>query len=143
MPGRPTGAGGGAEGYRIDLRTKVLTPFWQTLLDDLEHGVPAAVIAVRFHRGFGHAVVNMARLLFETEGDKLEPIVALSGGSFQNRLLLGHSEPRLAGHGLTVLTHARSSRQRRRAIARPGGDRERPEASSLNKGRAERLQSCA
>ena len=94
-----------AAGYRIDLRTKVLTPFWQALLDDLEHGVPAAVIAVRFHRGFGHAVVNMARLLFETEGDKLEPIVALSGGSFQNKMLLGLVSGALRDLGLTVLTH--------------------------------------
>ena len=67
--------------------------------------MPAAVIAARFHRGFGHAVVNMARLLFETEGDKLEPIVALSGGSFQNQMLLGLVSGALRDLGLTVLTH--------------------------------------
>jgi hydrogenase maturation protein HypF len=64
-------------------------------------------VAARFHLGLARAVVEMVLLLFERGGGRLARTVALTGGSFQNRLLLEHVSRGLAGHGLTVLTHAR------------------------------------
>jgi len=80
---------------------------WQMLLADLVRGFPAGVVAARFHSGLARAVVEMVLLLFEREGERLARSVALTGGSFQNRLLLEHVSRGLAGHGLTVLRHAR------------------------------------
>ena len=93
---------------------------------------PAAVMAARFHRGLARAVVEMARLLFETEGDKLAPTVALSGGSFQNRLLLEHVSGGLA-RPWPDRAHACPQCRPTTAGCRSAKRRsQRPEASSLN-----------
>jgi hydrogenase maturation protein HypF len=68
-------------------------------------------MAARFHRGLVRAIVEMVRHIFERENRrranrKLERMVALSGGSFQNRLLLEGLSHTLEGLGLTVLTHS-------------------------------------
>jgi hydrogenase maturation protein HypF len=89
------------------LPTLKFRAMWQALLADLVRGSPAGVMAARFHLGLARAVVEMVLLLFEREGERLTRSVALTGGSFQNRLLLEHVSRSLAGEGLTVLTHAR------------------------------------
>ena len=89
------------------LPTLKFCTMWQALLADLDRGSPAGVMAARFHLGLARAVVEMVLLLFEREGERLTRSVALTGGSFQNRLLLEHVSRSLAGEGLTVLTHTR------------------------------------
>ena len=83
-------------------------PMWLALLDDLASGAAAPVIAVRFHKGLAIAIVQMVeKLRRETSGDKPITAVALSGGVFQNRVLLEQVVKRLEPLGLRVLTPAR------------------------------------
>jgi hydrogenase maturation protein HypF len=72
--------------------------------EDLLAGARPAVIAARFHRGIAAAIVEVCTVLRETSG---LGTVALSGGVFQNALLLGHVVDRLEESGFRVLTHAR------------------------------------
>ncbi len=72
--------------------------------EDLLAGERPAVIAARFHRGVAAAIVEVCTALRETSG---LGTVALSGGVFQNVLLLGHVVDRLEESGFRVLTHAR------------------------------------
>jgi len=71
---------------------------------DLAAGVPRAVIAARFHNGVAALVEDGCALLRERHG---LGTVALSGGVFQNTLLLGAAVGRLEARGFRVLTHSR------------------------------------
>jgi hydrogenase maturation protein HypF len=64
------------------------------------------VISARFHKGLAQVIVRMVEKL-SGEGAPAEGLrtVALSGGVFQNRLLLEQVGTRLARAGFTVLTH--------------------------------------
>ena len=73
-------------------------------VDDLALGVPAELIAARFHNGVAALIVDGCELLRDQHG---LTTVALSGGVFQNLLLLGRTVTRLEAHGFTVLTHSR------------------------------------
>jgi hydrogenase maturation protein HypF len=75
-------------------------PLWHGLLDDLEAGVDRAVIAARFHAGLIAAIAGMAVRLGEAHAIGK---VVLSGGVFQNRLLLEGVAGALADTGLGVL----------------------------------------
>ena len=67
-------------------------------------GVPPAVIAARFHNGVAAAVEAACLRLRERHG---LATVALSGGVFQNVLLLNQVVTRLESREFTVLTHSR------------------------------------
>ena len=71
---------------------------------DLGDGVPVAAIAGRFH----HAMADLAWAGCEAarEASGLG-VVALSGGVFQNALLLSRVTSRLEGAGFEVLRHRR------------------------------------
>ena len=62
----------------------------------------AGVIGARFHRAVAGLVVDLAGL--EPPGTHT---VALSGGVFQNVLLLGMAVSRLRNRGFDVITHRR------------------------------------
>jgi hydrogenase maturation protein HypF len=72
--------------------------------DDLAAGVPPAVIAARFHNGVAAVVAAACLRIRERHG---LTTVALSGGVFQNMLLLNQVVTRLESRGFTVLTHSR------------------------------------
>jgi len=72
--------------------------------DDVLADVPPAVVAARFHNGVVDAVVRACRRLRDDTG---VPTVAMSGGVFQNVLLLTRTVERLRDSGFRVLTHAR------------------------------------
>ncbi|MEB3359600.1 MAG: carbamoyltransferase HypF [Synechococcales bacterium] len=76
-------------------------PLWPALLQDLQRGVEKSVIAARFHQGLAIAVAQLAADLAERH-----PLtqVVLSGGVFQNQVLLVAVTERLRQRGLTVLT---------------------------------------
>jgi hydrogenase maturation protein HypF len=80
-------------------------PMWRAILSDLTGQKPAGVMAARFHKGLAQAIAGMTRLLFQREGHRLAPIAALSGGSFQNRVLFELVERELKAQGLKVLSH--------------------------------------
>ena len=82
---------------------------WEALLGDLILATPVPVIAARFHKGLAIAIVRMVDKLCRRRADEAEPFgaVALSGGVFQNRVLLEQVLMRLEPLGLDVLTHRR------------------------------------
>ncbi|MEO3855644.1 carbamoyltransferase HypF [Acrocarpospora sp. B8E8] len=72
--------------------------------EDVRSGVAVERIAARFHNGLAAAVVRAVRTLRDRTG--LET-VALSGGVFQNVVLLELVVSGLERHGLQVLVHSR------------------------------------
>jgi hydrogenase maturation protein HypF len=72
--------------------------------DDLRAGVTVAVIAARFHHGVVDAITRSCAILAERTGLRA---VALSGGVFQNLLLLDGVVSALERMGFRVLTHSR------------------------------------
>lgn len=85
-------------------RVIVWRPLFEAMLDDLEAGVDRSVIARRFHAGVAAALVNLACHL--SRAHRFDTVV-LSGGVFQNRLLLRETLHGLHQSGLTPLTHGR------------------------------------
>ncbi len=73
-------------------------PLIEALVQDLRAGVPTGILAGRFHNGLAAAIVAVAQAVGQ-------PLVALTGGCFQNRLLLERSASRLRRAGFDVLLH--------------------------------------
>ena len=95
------------EGYPMDLvpshssDTKWMIdwrPMVSTMLDDLRRGCRLEYIAARFHVGLAAATVRVAQVAGF-------PRVVLTGGCFQNRLLLSLARHRLESAGFTVYSH--------------------------------------
>jgi hydrogenase maturation protein HypF len=80
------------------------TDLVRSVVDDLRAGGEPSVIAARFHNGVAMAIVDAAVALRERTG---LATVALSGGVFQNLLLLGRVVAWLEERGFRVLTHSR------------------------------------
>ena len=100
-------SGRGGEGYPIDLvpsespATKWILdwrPMMNALLDDLRRGSRAELVATQFHIGLADGVVRVAQAAGL-------PRVVLTGGCFQNRLLLSLVRHRLEAVGFTVYCH--------------------------------------
>ncbi len=72
---------------------------FRALLDDKAAGVPAPVIARRFHDAFVQAIADAAELCRALYGIGT---VALSGGVFMNRYLVEHALQTLERAGFTV-----------------------------------------
>jgi hydrogenase maturation protein HypF len=73
----------------------------RAILADLGAGVPVPVVAARFHNGVVGATARACARIADAEGTEL---VVLSGGVFQNRLLLERTTEALERAGLRVLT---------------------------------------
>lgn len=86
------------------VETRGWAGLWAELLDGLLDGQPAGLLAARFHHLLCDRVVQTAWTLCRGTGLQT---VALSGGVFQNRLLLEGISEGLEKRGLTVLTHTR------------------------------------
>jgi hydrogenase maturation protein HypF len=76
----------------------------RAVVGELVAGVPRPIIAARFHDGLSALIEDGCALLRERHG---LGTVALSGGVFQNTLLLGRTASRLRARGFTVLVHSR------------------------------------
>ena len=76
-------------------------PLWPKLLQDLQQDVEKSLMAARFHYGLADAIANLAIML--TNRHYLTQVV-LSGGVFQNQILLIAVQQQLQKAGLTVLT---------------------------------------
>ncbi len=79
-----------------------LEEMWRRILDDVRGQIPAPTVAMRFHNSVAQMIVEMCR---RVEGESGLQRVALSGGCFQNRLLLAKATSGLEDVGLEVLTH--------------------------------------
>jgi hydrogenase maturation protein HypF len=71
---------------------------------DVEHGVPLPVVSARFHNGLADATAAACESAAAAAGAE---VVVLSGGVFQNRLLLTRTAMLLRGAGLRVLVPER------------------------------------
>ena len=69
---------------------------------DVENRVPVPIISAKFHKTVARMIVQMCQLIAKKTGINL---VALSGGVFQNRLLLRLTTEALEREGFDVLTH--------------------------------------
>lgn len=78
-------------------------PMWQALLNDLLQHTPQAVIAAKFHTSLANAIVEMVDNL--RQKNDIHQVV-LTGGVFQNSLLLNQVTERLQALGSNVLTHS-------------------------------------
>jgi hydrogenase maturation protein HypF len=80
---------------------------WEALLGDLILATPPGVIAARFHRGLAKAIAGMVAKLVQQPGRAPVRQVVLTGGVFQNRILLEQCVARLAPLGLELLIPSR------------------------------------
>ena len=85
---------------------------WSALLGDLILKTPVPTMAARFHKGLARVIVKMIDKVAESHNDAhhaAPPLrtVALSGGVFQNQVLLERVSQQLRTNGYTVLTHHR------------------------------------
>jgi hydrogenase maturation protein HypF len=75
----------------------------RAVADDIGRGVARPTVAARFHHGVADAIARTCVLLRARTG---LGVVALSGGVFQNLLLLDRTVRRLEAAGLRVLVHS-------------------------------------
>ena len=91
-------------------RPRYLEPelMWRRLLDDLSSNVPPSLVSARFHRGLAAGVVAMAKELARSAHAQSRQFhtIALSGGCFQNHILLSEVAMSLERANFRVLTHA-------------------------------------
>jgi hydrogenase maturation protein HypF len=94
------------DGYSAPLEAGLLhgSDLVRGVVDDLEHGVEVPLIAARFHAGLADLLGRAAVDACAATG---LDTVALSGGVFQNVLLLRMLVTALEAEGLRVLTHCR------------------------------------
>jgi hydrogenase maturation protein HypF len=96
----------GSYPYRIvedeGMRIVCLKDLLSAVIDDLQHGVSRGRISVKFHNTVAQLINEMCQLIADETGITQ---VALSGGVFQNRLLLRRAVGLLERGGLQVLTH--------------------------------------
>ena len=78
-------------------------PLIISIMNGIRNGESRDRLAYMFHEYLAH---GMCRIAFETREKTGVDIVALSGGCFQNLLLLKLCREELAGEGFRVLTHS-------------------------------------
>ena len=76
----------------------------RAVVADLAAGAPRPAVAARFHNGLSNGVLAVCR---RVRADRELDTVALSGGVFQNLLLLERTVAALEGDGFRVLLHGR------------------------------------
>ena len=98
---------GPVEPYPIDIREQADLPFkigWESLIrnlvKDIEAGMPKPKIAAAFHETMAEAVLLAAKQIGEKR-------VLLTGGCFQNAILLERSIAKLSASGFQPFWHSR------------------------------------
>ena len=80
------------------------TPVLSALLDDVAGEIPIGVISMRFHRAVVECIVRVGEIAAEGAGTRY---VALAGGVFMNRLILGGAVRELRAKELIPLNHVK------------------------------------
>ncbi|MDR9458847.1 MAG: carbamoyltransferase HypF [Dehalococcoidia bacterium] len=88
--------------HKEGLRVIKLGGLFSALINDVKAQVPTPIISLRFHKTVAQIILEMCKLI---TGDTGITQVALSGGVFQNRLLLRLATAALQRDGFKVLTH--------------------------------------
>ena len=86
-------------GDRAVIRLRAL---FAAVIQDVERGISPAEIAWRFHQTVASAIADTCGWIAAETGLR---VVALSGGCYQNRILLRSVVRALHAAGLEVLTH--------------------------------------
>ena len=81
-------------------------PMWQALLADLQQGISQAAMAAKFHRGLAKAIALMVEQIQSNYTEANISQVALTGGVFQNQILLLEVSNSLQEKGFNVFTHS-------------------------------------
>jgi hydrogenase maturation protein HypF len=104
LEGLSRGADCGPAAYTFDIEHGVIDPgpVLRAVVDDRRAGVPAGVIGARFHHAVADVIIELA-----DQQRGVSRTVALSGGVFQNALLLGLTLNGLQNKGFEVITHRR------------------------------------
>jgi hydrogenase maturation protein HypF len=92
--------GAGAYVFGVDDGVIDPAPVLRSVVRDQRAGLPAGVIGSRFHRAVADVIVDLAVAERETV-----QTVALSGGVFQNALLLDLTLKGLDARGIQAITH--------------------------------------
>jgi len=85
-----------------ELRIIKLGDLLSAVINDVKAQVPTSIISLKFHNTVAHMMLEMCKLITR---DTDITQVALSGGMFQNRLLLTLATTALQREGYKVLTH--------------------------------------
>ena len=103
-------AGVEAGGYPFDLQERedytliLIEPIFKGIVSDLERGVGVESISSRFHNTIAKIILKICLQIRRTSGlDR----IALSGGVFQNSLLLENTYILLDNNNFKVFTHHR------------------------------------
>ncbi|TLX75736.1 carbamoyltransferase HypF [Labilibacter sediminis] len=90
--------------YDFEIRGKVISfrKMIVQILQDLKNNVPVSIISARFHQTIVAVVIKIVTLMCQKY--KINNVI-LSGGTFQNRYLLGHIEHQLQNIGFKVFTN--------------------------------------
>jgi hydrogenase maturation protein HypF len=92
----------GAYQFDIQEETVDFRPVISSLLADIQSGVPTPILSARFHNGVADMVRNICgRIRHETGLNE----IAMSGGVWQNMMLLEHTMRGLHEDGFIVYTH--------------------------------------
>lgn len=76
---------------------------FRNIISDLNSGIEKSIISARFHNTIVKLIVEIANIIKKERGLN---IVVLSGGSFQNRMILEKSENELVKNGFEVFTQS-------------------------------------
>jgi len=85
----------------LQINTQTL---WHALLQDLSNNVPKNIIATRFHLGLVNTIVKMVKLMIN-KNPRVDTMV-LSGGVFQNKILLEQIQSQLLKAQYNVLINS-------------------------------------
>jgi hydrogenase maturation protein HypF len=106
LEGLSRDADGGATRYAFDVDASAAptvidpAPVLAAIVHDMRADVPVSVIGARFHRAVAELIVDLAGV-----EDPAPQTVALTGGVFQNALLLRLARNGLVAKGFDVITH--------------------------------------
>jgi hydrogenase maturation protein HypF len=78
-------------------------PAFEEIIKDIKGGVGKSLISAKFHNTIVEMLVEVTKKMKEETGINK---VALSGGTFQNRIILEKSEKRLTDEGFKVFTQS-------------------------------------
>jgi len=84
------------------MRVVRLGELFSAIVQEVKNQIPAPIISLKFHNTMAEIITEMCKLIAEDTGINQ---VALSGGVFQNRLLLKLATAALQKEGFSVLTH--------------------------------------
>ncbi len=78
------------------------TPVWEALINDKYQGIHQAVLAARFHNSVTQLCLQICQ---QIRSEQQLNMVVLSGGVWQNKVLLKNTIKNLKNHQFEVLTH--------------------------------------